>query len=319
LPVYPEASELILMVVLIASALIAIRILLDLSSKHHRRRYTRIVRFDFTVGVLLALSLAWIETIGVTAAALTAILFLALSLLMLLESKMISLWHVRLIRRERIREWFLHFSVITGVVGIVTTLLSIIVPPFLKLSLGFMVPLAFDSLSVLSALLEFTLPSTSYNVIFALVFHLLKGGRNGPLRSEILLDDVEEIAHGTAHSRFEVLDAVESLVEQGLARKTDGGFRVDSDGMRLLRLNWEEVSGRLEIQVKHIDAEIESLTATSTLDGANHHEVVNRLSESVSDLRDECGLLMDGDWITRTRKKLRDMRERPYDQAAGAV
>lgn len=145
---------------MVVSAIIAIKILLDLSSKHHRHRYAKIVRFDLLVGIVLGTTLPWMEPIGLLAAALTAILFLGLSVVMFLESKMISLWRKGMVRREKIREWFLHFSVTTGIIGIITTLLSIIVPPFLQLSLGFMVPLAFDSLSVLSALLEFTLPST---------------------------------------------------------------------------------------------------------------------------------------------------------------
>jgi hypothetical protein len=315
LPVYPDPPELILMVIIIAATVIAIKILLDLSSKHHRRRYTKIVRFDFTIGILLGLSLPWVEKIGVTAAALTAILLLVLSVLMLLESKAISIWRVKPIRRERIRDWFLNFSVITGVVGIVTTLLSIVVPPFLKLTLGFMVPLAFDSVSVLSALLEFTLPSTPYNLIFALVFQLLKGKDNNPARTEISQDDIEEIAHGTAHTGFEVQDAIQSLLEQGLAEKTNGRFRVDSDGMKLLRLSWEEVSGGLEIQAKHIETEIASLSVTQQADSARRLEKLNHLSESISDLNDECGLMVDRDWIANSRQRLKTIRDGLYDQS----
>lgn len=93
---------------------------------------------------------------------------------MLLETKTVSVWQIKMVRREKISEWFLHFSVTTGLIGIVATLLSIVVPPFPRLSLGFMAPLAFDTLSLMSALSEFTLPSTPYNTIFALIFELLQ-------------------------------------------------------------------------------------------------------------------------------------------------
>jgi hypothetical protein len=312
LPTYPDPAELVLLVIVVVSAIIAIKILLDLSSKHHRHRYAKIVRFDLLVGIVLGTTLPWMEPIGLLAAALTAILFLGLSVVMFLESKMISLWRKGMVRREKIREWFLHFSVTTGIIGIITTLLSIIVPPFLRLSLGFMVPLAFDSLSVLSALLEFTLPSTPYNVIFALVFELLRRRNgNGP-ENEIRLDDIEEIAHETAHSRFEVLDAIENLVDGRLATEKDGGFGLSPDGMQLLKLSWEETVGRLRIQSVHIDEEIESLSKNPSVERNACLDRVNHLLESVSDLRDECGFLMDRNWIVRSRERLSDLRNQLY-------
>jgi len=306
---YPDPTELILLVVLIVSALWAIKILLDLSSKHHRRRYTRLVKVDLVIGILLGLSLPWIEAVGLTVAALTAIVFLGLSLVVLVESKMIRVWRLRPVRRERIKEWFLHFSITTGLVGIITTLLSIVVPPFLKLSLGFMVPLAFDSLSVLSALLEFTLPSTPYTTIFALIFELVRQRTPKPDKAKIQLDDIELIAHETAHSRFEVLDAVESLVEQRLARKNDHGFDVNEEGTHLLELNWEEASTRVRIMVDRIERELDSLTRNPP-DPRQLVERTNDLSESLSDLKDECGFLLDQEWLTRSKRKLNELRIR---------
>jgi hypothetical protein len=307
LPALRDPTELVLLIVVIVSALIAMKILLDLTSKHHRRRYTRRVRFDLAIGCMLGLLLPWIEPVGLTAAATTAILFLGLSVFMLLESKMVSVWRIKMVRREKIREWFLHFSVTTGLIGIVTTLLSIVVPPFLRLSLGFMVPLAFDTLSVMSALLEFTLPSTPYNTIFALIFELLQGRSGGNAGSEILIDDIDKIAHETAHSRFETLDAVENLVEQRLARRLDGGFILEPDGSRLLRVDWQETLARVRIQLDHVEVEIEHLRKNppelrACLD------LIDVLAESVSDLRNEYGLLIFGKRIEEVRRHLADLR-----------
>jgi len=312
LPAYPDPAELVLLVIVVVSAIIAIKILLDLSSKHHRRRYTKMVRSDLLIGIVLGTTLPWMEPIGLLAAALTAFVFLGLSIVMFLESKMISVRRKRMVRREKIREWFLHFSVATGVIGIVTTLLSIIVPPFLQLTLGFMVPLAFDSLSVLSALLEFTLPSTPYNVIFALVFELMRRRSGNSPENEVRLDDIEEIAHEAAHSRFEVLDAFENLVEERLAANKDSRFVLCPDGVQLLKLNWEEIVGRLRIQSVHIDEEIESLAKNPCVDRKAHLDRVNHLLESVSDLRDECGFLMDRDWVVGSRQRLSELRNRLY-------
>ncbi len=307
MPAFQDPTELVLLVVVIVSALIAMKILLDLTSKHHRRRYTRMVRFDLAIGCMLGLLLPWIEPVGLTAAAMTAILFLGLSIFMLLESKTVSVWRIKMVRREKIREWFLHFSVTTGLIGIVTTLLSIVVPPFLRLSLGFMVPLAFDTLSVMSALLEFTLPSTPYNTIFALIFGLLQGRSGGDTGSEIRIDDIDKIAHETAHSRFETLDAVENLVEQRLARRVDGGFILEPDGSRLLRVDWEETLARVRIQLDHVEAEIERLRKNPPEPRACL-DLINGLSESVSDLRDEYGLLIFGKRMEEVRRHLTDLR-----------
>lgn len=307
MPAFQDPTELVLLVVVIVSALIAMKILLDLTSKHHRRRYTRMVRFDLAIGCMLGLLLPWIEPVGLTAAAMTAILFLGLSIFMLLESKTVSVWRIKMVRREKIREWFLHFSVTTGLIGIVTTLLSIVVPPFLRLSLGFMVPLAFDTLSVMSALLEFTLPSTPYNTIFALIFELLQGRSGGDTGSEILIDDIDKIAHETAHSRFETLDAVENLVEQRLARRVDGGFILEPDGSRLLRVDWEETLARVRIQLDHVEVEIERLRKNPP-EPRVCLDLINGLSESVSDLRDEYGLLIFGKRMEEVRRHLTDLR-----------
>jgi len=316
LPYYPDPTELVLLVIVVVSALIAMKILLDLASKHHRRRYTKIVKLDLAMGIVLGLALPWIESVGLIAAAMTAILFLGLSIIMLLESKRVPLWRMRVVRRERIREWFLHFSVTTGLVGIITTLLSIVVPPFLKLSLGFMVPLAFDNLSVLSALLEFTLPSTPYNVIFALIFGLIHQRTGKVGTTEIRLEDLEEIAHKTAHSRFEVLDAVESLVEQRLARKSGSGFILDNDGTNLMRLAWEETSARVRIQLDHVEAEMGSLSKNRRSRSENYLDVINRVSESVSDLKDERGFLVDEKRLAEIRQRLVDLRIRSYQPGA---
>ena len=69
LPSRFDPTELVLLVIVIVSALIAIKVLLDLSSRHHRSRYTRTVRLDLIIGVLLGASLPWAEAIGLAAAA----------------------------------------------------------------------------------------------------------------------------------------------------------------------------------------------------------------------------------------------------------
>jgi len=97
-------------VIVVVSAIIAIKILLDLSSKHHRHRYAKIVRFDLLIGIVLGMMLPWMEPIGLLAAALTAFLFLGLSVVMFLESKMISVWRKRIVWMKKIRERFPFFN-----------------------------------------------------------------------------------------------------------------------------------------------------------------------------------------------------------------
>jgi hypothetical protein len=268
------------------------------------------VRFDFLIGLVLGLTLPWISSVGLLAAVVTAILFLGLSIITLFESKIIALRRRRIVRRRKIRDWFLHFSVTTGFIGIITTLLSIVVPPFLKLSLGYMVPLAFDSLSVLSALLEFTLPSTPYNVIFALIFELVHRRNEKNLENEILAGDIDEIADETAHSRFEVLDAVESLIEEGLVARKQNSFALSQETLQLLRLNYEEICPALRIQCHHIDEQMELVAKNAIIVSKRDVDISNHLRDSMSDLKDEYGFLVDANWIIRNRKALSELLNR---------
>lgn len=108
------------------------------------------------------------------------------------------------------------------------------------------------------------------------------------------------------------------MVEQRLATKTNDAFTLDADGVRLLKLHWEETSARVRIQIQHIEAEMETLNKVPPTEPGRYLEIINGLSESISDLSDEYGFLVDRNWMARSRQGLRDLREEFYRRRLNA-
>lgn len=304
--------DLILLSMTVTVAIVALRVLWNLASGKHRRLYGRNVRYVFILGSVAGLALPWNESAGLLGAFISSLFLLVLSSTYSIlgwrtsGSRSLALvW----IPRETMRDWFLYLSVGAGVIGVVTTVISLVVSPLLGLSLSSLVPLAFDTVSILSALLEFTVYVPSYNNIFALVYDFLTHSRRvAPDAGDPYLDDLDfkRITEGSHYTDFEVRDALESLVRKGFASKISPVpvarivFRIGSYGIRYLKSVWEEVFYSMEREVTQLEARIlylhEKLRYMPTLDRELERRVKDELADfrrSIDDLKDYGVLLRD--------------------------
>jgi hypothetical protein len=168
------------------------------------------------------------------------------------------------IRRDVIRDWFIYISIIAGVIGIVSTLLSIVLA-YWGISLGIEIPLAFDTISVSAALLETMIPITSYRKIYSLIYlHLTEDNANEGAPSFMIKEDAfPVILKDTSFTEFEVRDALESLFAEGAAKKVvskDGLiFEISEDCLELLRVSLEETRAKIRIRVDKYEVKLDEL------------------------------------------------------------
>lgn len=260
----------VLFLLLLFIVVIALRIFYRLSSKIYRERYTHILRNSVIAGVALGLILPWDTIVGLMAALFTGLILLFISIfsvLVMSRTNQLSFLQETWIRREVVREWFIYVSIITGMIGIVSTMLSILLPPFLDLTLGVEVPLVFDTLSVTAALLDMSIPITSYRKINSLIYlYLLE--EKGEEDKGFIIDDTElmKAVHGTEFTDYEVRDALENLVDIGMATKMTSTseaaqveFHVSYEGMRLLKLQYDETILKLGKRLERIDDGIQKI------------------------------------------------------------
>jgi len=319
--------DLILLVVTLTAALVAVRILWSLASSRQREVYGRPVKYVFVIGIVAGLVLPWNESVGLAGALVSSLILLLLasaySLLGLgtVRSRSLALlW----IPRETMRDWFLYLSVGAGVIGVVTTLISLAVGPLLGISLSSLVPLAFDTVSILSALLEFTVYVPSYNHIFALVYQFLTHTKKAaPDSGEPFIDDLDfkTITEWSHYTDFEVRDAMESLVSRGFASKLSPVpvasvvFKIGPYGTRFLKSVWEEVFFSMEREKAQIESRMlylgEKLGYTPEID----EELYKRVREELSGLRrridelSDYGVLLGNAGRTSLIGKLSDLQE----------
>jgi hypothetical protein len=260
-----------LLLLLLFVIVITVRIFSRFPSRIYRERFANTVRYLLVAGLILGLVLPWNPIVGIVSALIMGFVLLILSLYTLIVMGRIT--HVRFlreawIRREVIRDWFVYLSIITGVIGIVLTMLSIILPPFLDLTLDSEVPLVFDTLSVTAAFLELTIPSTSYRKIYGLVYRFLREEKEMDRSGGYTINDSEflEGVKGTEFTEYEVRDALESFVELGMAKKmavhkeaAHLEFTINIDGLELMRLYYEETMMRLNKSLDVLNEGIERL------------------------------------------------------------
>jgi hypothetical protein len=317
--------DLILLVVTLTAALVAVRVLWNLASSRHKATYGRPVKYVFAVGALVGLAMPWDESVGLAGA-------LAASLILLLLASAYSLLGWRTsgsrslalvwIPRETMRDWFLYLSVGAGVIGVVTTLISLMVKPLVGLSLSSLVPLAFDTVSILSALLEFTVYVPSYGNIYALVYNFITHTkRMAPDSGDPYLDDLDfkRITEGSHYTNFEVRDALESLVRRGFASKLSPVpvarivFKIGPYGIRYLKSVWEEVFFSMEREKAQLESRMlylrEKLRYAPEMDKELDRRVRDELAEfrkSIEDLSDY-GVLLGGAGKADLNDKLSDL------------
>lgn len=321
--IFVRPLELVLLVIVVVVAMLAVRILLDLTSAKHRRRYTRVVKYCLVGGFALGVVLPWFEEVGLSVAAAMSIVFLMVSVYYYLlrgRASTFSLFYRIWVPRERIRDWFLYFSVLTGVIGIVSTLLSILIPPFLSLTLGSVVPLAFDTLSVLSALMEFTITVPPYTALYGLAMRHLSA-RQGSGRPFIEDLDFPGILANTSHSHSDLLDALESLARDGMAIRSSPEaiarirFTLGEEGIKLMESCGKELAVRLQHEREVIESTIDYLTEKISGMDQIRGSILKRALDELAKLRtrldsllQEYGMLIDQGWVRAMLERIERVR-----------
>ena len=317
--------DLILLSMTITAAIVAVRLLWNLASRKYRKAYGRTIKYIFIMGTVAGFGLPWNESIGLAGA-----FFSSLILLLMASAYSILGWRTSgskslallWIPRQTMRDWFLYLSVGAGVIGVVTTVISLVVSPLFGLNLSSLVPLAFDTVSILSALLEFTVYVPNYSNIFALLYSFITHARRiAPDSGEPYLDDLDfqRITEGSHYTDFEVRDALESLVGKGFASKISPVpvarivFKISPYGIRYLRSVWEEVFYSMEREKAQIESRMlylrEKLRYASTIDKELERRVKDELREfrsSIDDLSDY-GILLGSSGKTGLEDKVSDL------------
>jgi hypothetical protein len=290
-------AETILLFLMFFTIVISVRVFWVFPSKIYRRQFLQIMKSSIIIGTILGLILPWNVYVGLGASLVAALilLFIAVfSLIVLGRFGDIRSLHQTWVRRVTVRELLIVFSIISGLIGIIATILSIVIPPFLELSLRSEVPLAFDALSVTAALLDVTIPVTSYRKIYSLIFIYLRD-RFGSDDWEWVNDqEFLDIIHDTEFTEYEVRDALENLVREGLAVKTTPddmvekvAFRISGLGYEVLRLNYEETIIKIHNNLERMEHSITTI-ADQTKEG--HTTNIKELGKTLKHLQTELDL-----------------------------
>lgn len=266
---FGKHAETILLFLMFFTLFFSVRVFWVFPSRIYRRQFVQIMKFSFIIGTILGIVLPWNIYVGLGGALLAAIILFSVSVFSLVVSGRfgeITFLQQTWVRRESIREVLIVFSIIAGIIGIIATILSIILPPFLELTLRSEVPLAFDALSVTAALLDVTIPITSYRKIYSLIYIYLND-RFGDEDWEWITDqEFLDIVHDTEFTEFEVRDSLENLVREGLAMKTTPedivekvAFKITGHGYEVLRLNYQETAIKIQNKIERLEHSIASL------------------------------------------------------------
>jgi hypothetical protein len=190
-----------------------------LPSSIFRTRLKSTLRYIVAAGIMIGLLLPWDVGVGLAfASAVAAAVFVVSAFAVVVAEAPFGIMKRSWIRRELLRDILVYISIITGIVGIITTLISLAAPLILGISMSIEVPLAFDTISVSAAFLESMIPVTSYRKIYSLAYlYLSEGAGKGTLK--INEKDFEGVLAGTSFTTFELRDALESLVSEGACKK----------------------------------------------------------------------------------------------------
>jgi len=272
-PTFARIPEILLLVMMFLIIVLAIRVFWTIPSRIYRKQFAHVMKQSLAIGLFLGLVLPWNPLIGLSGALVACVVLLFISYYAIIVSGwsgergfLRQAW----VRREVVREWMIYFSIVAGIIGIVATILSIVIPPFLELSLRSEVPLAFDAISVTAALLDVTIPITSYRKIYSLLYLYLaqKGVARGEGDEYYLIDDTEflDAVRDTEFTKYEVRDALESLVDEGMAMRTtpedilvNVEFRVSPRGMEIMRLNHDETIIKVRNTLDRLESSLKAI------------------------------------------------------------
>lgn len=226
--------------------------------------------------------------------------------------------------REQVKDWFLYLSITTGVIGIVSTILSIAIPLFLPLTLSLFIPIAFDTISVLSALLEFTLYVPPYHTILSLIYKFTLHANVSQDTGEPYVEDIDfsNIAEGTTYTNFEIRDAMEVLTTMGFASKVSPtplgkvGFKLNEYGVKFLQAVWNEIYVQLNREKDRIESEVlyllERLHSSPGIDKnivKRARDEIKTLVKRMHDISGDYGIMLEQSWKENLQEKLSELEK----------
>lgn len=320
LVLHPNLPKLVSLLIAFVSGLIAVIILLNILPMKHKEIFKRVVSYCSLLGILLGILLPLEENLGLWVAAFTSLIFAFLSLYYhLLRTRIALLPLVRRfwISRVTMRNLFLYFQVTTGLIGIISTIMLMVVPLFFPLTPGAMVPVTFSCLSVLSSLLQFTIRTPSYHTLYALTYHFLLESRR--LKdAKVYLDyrDFDGIIRETHHTKHDLMDTLEMLVRGGMALRSVSGarFTINKDGIELMEFGWRETNIRVIKECDKIGDLLEFLKDRIKTIDISKSKAVRELIEELAEIRemidgmvDRYGLLLNKEWYERVMEDLDKM------------
>lgn len=328
-----------LFAILLVVAIVALRLLITVMTPAHRRRYSRVLNYSFVLGIVLGLVLPWNEQIGILAAVITSFFFLLVALdysllqgrtsLPILGRIVPARWFE--VSRESVRDIFLFLSIVTGVIGLTTTVLSVVIPPFLSLSLGSFVPLSFDTLSVLSAMLEFTFAIPHRGIMFSLVrkhlherllrrLHVTNGALpdtalltmilNDPTSLAVFESEVPSIVEGAGYSVRDIAETLDYLVKEGLAESegTPGSrtYTLTREGFQVIQSPWEESQILIASDRRKLERNLSQLGPSLAFQSSPKPHSLRKAREALLNarkqfekMRYDYGRLLDREWSER--------------------
>jgi len=309
-----DPSETILLIIVFISAVVAVKVLVDVMSPTHRRRYTKVVKYNLLLSLSLGLLFSLYEALALAAAGVISSIVLASSFYyyliggrLLSHSSLQAIW----IPKESVKDWFFNVSLFTGVVGVATTVVSVLLPYFTSFSLSNTIPLSFDGLAVLAALLDFTIMLPNSSTICGLIYVFCYTNRRFQ-SGDVYVEDIdfEKMVAHTTHTVLDVREALESLVKQGFAVKqspTPMGrvrFKVNIYGAKYLEVCWTETlirmagqKERIENTIAYVENRAKSFNPSDRVVREKALEELKSQRLKIQQLKEDYGLLLGDTWF----------------------
>jgi hypothetical protein len=304
----------ILLALVGVSAVIVVRLLLDVAPTFHRQTFSRTVKYIFLIGMTLGITAPWNEQLALTAAATANVTLLLLAVYYYLLGGRRGLVPGYLglawLPKKTIKSWFQYFAMMMGIVGVSSSLFSLTYAYLLNLNYNSLVPVSFSSNAILSSMLGFTIRLPPYNTLHALLYRFLR--RNYGKSREAYIHDIDfrDVLEGTQHTEADLRDALEMLVAQGHASKQSPAplgqviFRIGPDGLSYLKFCTAEIYSKLTTERRRIDATLLYIKGRlanpeeiemEVLEGALSQ--LNRLKADLRHLQGLYGPLLPQAWV----------------------
>ncbi len=316
-----DPTEIVMLTMVMVAAIIVIRILRDATSSTRKKGYTRPVKYILISSFGLGIAFSFYETAGLVVAEITSVTILLSSLYYSLVGWLTSHQSLRSfwLPSENIKNWFFYLSLYTAVIGVFSGVLSVILPYFTPIIIPATISTVYSGISVLAALLDFTIHLPEKGTISGLVYAFCFVTRRFTEDKEFYVEDIdfEKIVAHTLHTEFDVREALESLVKQGFAIKqspTPMGrvrFKINIYGARYLEVRWTETLIRISRQKERIEKILTYVEHRSKDVDPSDHKIITKALEEIENqkknlirIREEYGMAAGDSWYYNTARRI---------------